>query len=179
MKRQKVIPLRLKTELNQRYVIRKKLAEGGFGITYLAEDARGVRYVIKEHFPAWFAVRNKKSARVVPLQEHIQQYEWSLASFLQEASQLSVLNHPNIVRLVDAFEENGTAYYVMPYLSGGDLAYVARRLFTEQQNLSQAAVLSLLRRLLKALEHMHDQTLRQSQTHIYVSRRRKCGAFVE
>lgn len=41
--------------------------------------------------------------------------------FLKEARSIAQLNHPNIVRIIDVFEENGTAYYVMEYAEGGSL----------------------------------------------------------
>ena len=31
------------------------------------------------------------------------------------------LHHPNIISVIDVFEENGTVYYSMPYYSGGSL----------------------------------------------------------
>ncbi|MDO5464842.1 MAG: protein kinase, partial [Akkermansia sp.] len=166
MEKQKAIPLPRKRVLHHRYSIIRMLAEGGFGVTYLANDEHGVTRVIKEHFPTWYA-RRAKDGTIIPLEGKERDYEWSMAAFLQEASQLSVLNHRNIVHLVDAFRENGTAYYVMPYLSGGDLTHVTRRLFEEGKCLSQAAVLSLLRGLLEALQHMHSRRLRASSTPIY------------
>ncbi|MDO5470462.1 MAG: serine/threonine-protein kinase, partial [Akkermansia sp.] len=153
--------------LHNRYLVKAGISSGGFGITYLAEDTRGYRYVIKEHFPSWFAYRDQARGTVVPYVESEEQYEWSLEAFRREASQLSVLNHPNIVRLVDAFDENGTAYYVMPYLSGGDLVKLTQRLFSANVRLSQAAVLKLMRDLLGALQHMHSRTLLHSSTPIY------------
>ncbi len=159
MKKNSAIPLPNKSLLNRRYRIVRKLAQGGFGITYLAEDSRGERYVVKEHFPTWFSYREKSGGRIIPVQGEEARYAGSMHDFHREAMQLSVLNHPNIVRLVDAFEENGTAYYVMPYLTEGDLAYVTRTMHEKQSFLSQAALLQLLRTLLLALDHMHSRSL--------------------
>ena len=81
MEKKKATPLPRKRMLHRRYRISRELAEGGFGVTYLAEDARGTIYVIKEHFPTWYASRDK-SGVVVPLPGKQGDYEWSLAAFL-------------------------------------------------------------------------------------------------
>ena len=47
--------------------------------------------------------------------------------FIKEAQSIAGLNHPNIIRIHDVFEENDTAYYVMEYIEGGSLQeYVTR-----------------------------------------------------
>src|SRR5205085_2418710 len=45
-------------------------------------------------------------------------YEWGLERFLDEARALATFRHPNIVRVLRYFRENGTAYIVMEYESG-------------------------------------------------------------
>ena len=146
------------------YRISKMLGEGGFGLTYLAtmwdNPVQGGLVVIKEHFPLWCATRDKASGAVLINAGEEKRYEWSLNSFKQEAQRLSILNHANIIRVTDAFEENNTAYYVMPYVQGGSLADGSRWLQRHGLMLSQVAVLKLLRALLSALDHMHHSTLR-------------------
>ncbi|MBR2125775.1 MAG: serine/threonine protein kinase, partial [Akkermansia sp.] len=153
--------------LNNSYRIKRCLTAGGFGITYIVEDSRGVEYVVKEHFPAIYAERDVRSGRVVPKADQLEGYNWSLNAFRTEAEQLSVLNHPNIVSLIDAFDENDTAYYVMPYITGGDLTYITKSLIANGDHLTQAAVLKLLRSLLGALQHMHSRRLRTTGEVIY------------
>lgn len=41
--------------------------------------------------------------------------------FKKEAENLSKLNHPNIVKVMESFEANNTIYYVMEYFPGGSL----------------------------------------------------------
>ena len=41
--------------------------------------------------------------------------------FIREAKNLSKLDHPNIVKVLELFEANNTAYYVMEYIDGGNL----------------------------------------------------------
>ncbi len=47
--------------------------------------------------------------------------------FCREAIALRALNHPNIVRVIDTFDENGRNYIVMEYVPGGSLAELIKR----------------------------------------------------
>ncbi len=42
--------------------------------------------------------------------------------FIKEARNIAKLKHRNIISVIDIFEENGTAYYVMEHVGGGSLA---------------------------------------------------------
>jgi len=112
------------------YAVEKVLGQGGFGITYLAHDRNLDRQVaIKEYLPAAFA-RREADFSVRPLsREHEKTYEWGLNSFLREAQTLAKFGHENIVRVHSVFEKNGTAYMVMEYELGENLAsrYRSRR----------------------------------------------------
>jgi serine/threonine protein kinase len=44
-----------------------------------------------------------------------------LERFVREGEALRQLDHPNIVRMVDAVEEQGQHYLIMEYVSGGSL----------------------------------------------------------
>ena len=73
--------------------------------------------------------------------------------FLDEARVLARLNHPGIVRVYTAFEENNTAYMVMEYLRGQTLE--AR--INERERLGEDEVLVTLQKLAEALEVVHGQ----------------------
>ncbi|MGH2577923.1 MAG: serine/threonine protein kinase, partial [Actinomycetota bacterium] len=62
-------------------------------------------------------------------------------------------DHPHIVRLVDLFEANNTAYLVMEYEEGENLQSILARRAT----LSEHEILRILFPLLDALEALHDQ----------------------
>ena len=53
-----------------------------------------------------------------------------LTRFKREGEALRHLNHPNIVKLLDSVEHDGTHYLVMEYVPGGDL----RKLLTAYPN---------------------------------------------
>lgn len=107
---------------NGKYRIIRVLGQGGFGITYLAMDARLGRLVaIKEFFPKEFCIRDNSDSVSISTQANEQIFEKLRKRFVKEARNLACLSHPNIVKIFEDFEENGTAYYVMEYIEGENL----------------------------------------------------------
>jgi serine/threonine protein kinase len=102
----------------------KLLGAGGFGITYQAIDRSLQRDVaIKEYFPQQFAERLGDSTIVSrPGDDNLQTFQWGLDRFLTEARTLAKIDHPNVVKVSRYFEHNGTAYLVMAYEEGSELA---------------------------------------------------------
>ncbi|MBQ7683609.1 MAG: protein kinase, partial [Bacteroidaceae bacterium] len=103
-----------------KYRIVRVLGQGGFGITYLAEQvALGRQVAIKEFFMKEMCGRDAETSHVTlgtgAGRETVQRFR---EKFLKEARNIASLDHPGIVRIYDVFEENGTAYYVMEYLRG-------------------------------------------------------------
>lgn len=103
----------------QCYTIKSLLGQGGFGVTYLAQDNNLEREVaIKEFMPREIAGR-KNDYTIQPLTEELtEKLEWGLERFIREARTLSKFNHDNIVRVYSVFKENNTAYMVMSYEHG-------------------------------------------------------------
>ena len=105
------------------YEITGLIGEGGFGIVYLAWDHSLQRRVaIKEYMPASMAARvNGSSAIVVKSERHLDTFRAGLKSFVNEARLLARFDHPSLVKVYRFWEENGTAYMVMPYYEGPTL----------------------------------------------------------
>ena len=138
------------------YHLLGKIGQGGFGITYLAQDIySGEQIVVKENLPSFYATRCESTLTVQPLdvEKAVDEYEHTRARFVDEARLLARLNHPNIVRVYSAFEALGTAYYVMPYIKGQELHKAAPAVVTE------AWLLPILRSVLSALDYLHSQNL--------------------
>ena len=114
-----------RTLLNGQFLVGRVLGKpGGFGITYLGWDLNlQTRVAIKEYLPRELAGRATDRATVAPhTQDEGEQFHYGLEQFLREARTLAQIDHPNIVRVRQFFEANGTAYLVMDYYQGISLA---------------------------------------------------------
>lgn len=139
---------------NGKYIINRVLGQGGFGITYEAEQVVLQRKVaIKEFFMKDCCVRSEDSSFVVvPAQNNFVTVEKFRSKFVREAQMIASFDNPHIVRIFDIFEENGTAYYVMDYLGGGSLADKVKA----GGPLAEDVALSYIRQVADALKHVHS-----------------------
>ena len=128
------------------YRIERTLGHGGFGITYLATDLSLDRLVaIKEFFPGNFCNRETKlygntSLNITGNREFVNKMR---AKFLKEARNIAKLDHPGIIKIHSAFEENNTAYYVMDYIHGSTLAEIV----SQQGPLPEDKALEYIRKI--------------------------------
>jgi len=136
------------------YEVTGLVGEGGFGIVYLAWDHSLQRRVaVKEYMPASLVSRvNGSSAIVVKSERHLDTFKTGLRSFVNEAKLLARFDHPALVKVYRFWEENGTAYMVMPYYEGPTL----KRALAELGHApSEAELRAWLEPLLEALSVMH------------------------
>ena len=141
------------------YEILRVLGRGGFGLTYQARRAgvAGDMVAIKELYPATTA-RRASNMNVVALPGTSQdEINDSIVMFIREAHLICRLDHPNIVRGVEAFEANGTAYLVMRYVSGRNLRDSLRDPTGFRP--SPQSLPALLGPLLDALDTLHRHDL--------------------
>jgi tRNA A-37 threonylcarbamoyl transferase component Bud32 len=135
------------------FTIESFLNAGGFGITYLAKDSLDRRVVIKECFPSSFCRRtgNAVGART---RQREDEFRSIVKLFLQEASNLSKLDHPYIVKVHQVFEDNETAYMAMDYIQGPDLLHTVEGVAPPLQ---PDQIISILCKMLESLGYVHDQ----------------------
>ena len=138
------------------YRILKVLGQGGFGITYLAIQVRLDRKVaIKEFFMKDFCERNETTRQVTLGTAGSREMVNSCRKkFLKEAKHIAKLHHPNIIRIIDVFDENSTSYYVMEYIEGGSLS---NKLGTTGLSMSDATRYIL--QVAEALKYIHKQNI--------------------
>lgn len=109
-------------KLNGRYVIEHVIGQGGFGITYYARhEILDHAYAIKEFYISGYCSRNTTQHTVSLQGMSDDMYDKYKQRFLDEAKTVFSLDHPNIVKVVDVFEENNTVYMVMPFIEGVSL----------------------------------------------------------
>ncbi len=104
------------------YQIIDVVGRGGFGIVYLALDSSLQRQVaIKEYFPTDMAMRCDDQQIWVKPGADAGAYASGKTGFLNEAKLLARFDHPALCRVHSFWEENRTAYMVMPYYDGHSL----------------------------------------------------------
>lgn len=140
-----------------RYKIIETLGQGGFGITYLAIQSGLERKVaVKEFFMKELCERDESTSHITlgaeGSRETVNRFR---EKFLKEARNIARLNHPNIVRIIDVFEENGTAYYVMEYAENGSLADKVKH----EGYLSEPVATRYILQVADALEYIHQQKM--------------------
>lgn len=135
------------------YRIGRILGRGAFGTTYLAEDINLHRPVaIKEFFPSQYCSRQGNSTMIRPLSDaSAEDFKWAMERFLSEARTLARFEHPNIIRVINVFEENGTAYMVMHYESGISLSALLKK----RRTLNEQEVARIAIPILDGLEKVH------------------------
>lgn len=140
-----------------KYRIIEKLGQGGFGITYLAENTLLLgKVAIKEFFFKEYCDRDDSTSRVtIPTSGNREIVERFKQKFIKEARTIFSLNHPNIVRILDVFEENGTAYYVMDYIEGESLGDMVKR----RGAIPEAEALGYVKDAASALEYIHGKNI--------------------
>lgn len=133
------------------YKIDKVLGQGSFGITYLAEHASlGKKVAIKEFFMKDLNSRSDDGS-ITGMSDGSLSYNYA-QKFKKEAINISRLEHPNIVRVTDSFEENCTYYYVMDYIDGCNLND-----YLKSNSVSQKEAVEIITDVAKALMYMHEE----------------------
>jgi eukaryotic-like serine/threonine-protein kinase len=133
------------TILRNRYKLTNIVGHGGMGNVYRAEDLRlpGRLCAIKEVQPeASSSDDMRQQAR---------------SQFLQEASILAKLDHPNLPKVSDFFSDEGRDYLVMDYVPGSDLKQLLDESRADGRLLELDLVLAWAEQIMDALAYLHRQ----------------------
>ncbi|MFO0690996.1 MAG: protein kinase [Myxococcota bacterium] len=120
-----------------RYELLEEIGRGGMGVVYRARDTRLGRIVALKRLPEG-------------LRRH---HPRALQFFLREAQSAARLNHPNIVTVFDADQQDGQFFITMELLEGQPLHTILR----ERGQLSAANVVGIARQACRGLDYAHGQ----------------------
>jgi serine/threonine protein kinase len=120
------------------YRIGPQLGRGGMGVVYKAQHIRLDR-------PAAVKV-------LTPALAHNQEFR---ERFIRESQMAATLQHPNVVTVYDAGEDDGLLYLAMQFVAGTDL----RRLLELEDKLEPARTLNVLAQVAGALDAAHGHGL--------------------
>ncbi|MFO1216759.1 MAG: serine/threonine-protein kinase [Burkholderiaceae bacterium] len=137
------------------FEIRATVGEGGFGIVYAAWDHVLKRTVaIKEYMP--WSLAGRVGSQVVPSSRSAAEtFALGLHSFINEAQLLASFDHPSLLKVYRFWEDNGTAYMVMPFYRGVTLKRALAKLDAPPE---EGWLKQQLGHLLDALEVMHAES---------------------
>jgi tetratricopeptide (TPR) repeat protein len=121
-----------------RYVIRGTLGRGGMGIVYKADDTVLDRTV---------------ALKVLP--ESLKESPQALKNFLREAKSAAQLNHPNIVTIYDAGEQDGVFYIAMEYVDGNTLKDIIKR----RGKIAPRGIVHVVAQMCEALAYAHEKKI--------------------
>lgn len=138
-----------------KYKIIRTLGQGGFGITYEAEQVLLKRKVaLKEFFMKDCCERDETTSNVTvgtgSQKALVAKFK---DKFIREAQMMAGMNHPNIVRVIDVFEENGTAYYVMEAHDGGSLKDKVEK----EGPMTESQAVKYIKQVADALAYIHSR----------------------
>ena len=125
---------------NGKYVLDTQLSKGVFGITYRATNTESGQTVV-----------------IKTLGESLRQhsdFDQFKQQFLELAKRLSRCKHPNLVQVLDCFEEAGRPYLVMEYIRGQTLAELI-----QSEVLPEAKAVKYIRQIGHALSVVHKAGL--------------------
>lgn len=142
------------------YTIKKVLGQGTFGITYLATvklsgdlgDLDGnIQVCLKEFFMEELNGRIGNTVTSSNDGGLVAEYK---SKFKKEALNLSRLKHDNIVKVLESFETNNTAYYSMEFLPSGSLD----KYIESKHGLSEKESIGFAIQICNALSFMHQRS---------------------
>jgi serine/threonine-protein kinase len=131
--------------LRDRYEIIDLVGQGGMGAVYKADDLRlrGRICAVKEILPELISAPGMED------QAHDQ--------FYREASILARLDHPNLPKVSDFFNQDGREYLVMDFIPGQDLRQLVEEARRRDTFLAEENVLAWAGQLCDALTYLHTQ----------------------
>ncbi|XP_015794090.1 twitchin-like [Tetranychus urticae] len=118
------------------YGILEEIGTGAFGVVHKCREKRSGQIF---------------AAKFIPVAHP---YEKSVIR--KEIDIMNQLHHNKLIRLHDAFEDDGEMILIYEFMSGGELF---ERITTEGYHMSEAEVINYMRQICEGVKHMHEKNI--------------------
>ena len=120
--------------IEQVYTLKKKIGGGSFGTVWLSH---------RKDYPKYkFAIKKINKQEVGK----------DLDLLLREINVLREVDHPNIIKFYDTYEDSDHIYIVMEYCSGGELFTK----ITSQGHIHESEARVYMKKMIMAVNHLHN-----------------------
>lgn len=154
-------PLEVGEKLGRgRYTILKKISSGGYGMVYSAVSNLGKVVAIKEFLPTALPCRSSGKLVTFDNANNEAYFNKILSVFFTEAEVAAGIQTNNIVNIVDMFQENNTAYLVMPLEIGESLlSMISRHFKLYQTRVPDETIRQIFIAITDAVKTLHEHGL--------------------
>jgi len=139
------------------YTIVRKIGGGGFSMVYLARDDANQSVAIKEYLPGALVLRTEGSVIVqANSTENNNIFRHGMKCFFEEGRALALIDHPNVVRVINFFRANDTVYMVMRFERGKTLQ---QHIQANRGSIRESFIRRVFAQLLNGLREVHTHKL--------------------
>lgn len=128
---------RCKEDIRRVYNFQRTLGRGTYGVVKLATHrVAGTKHAVK----------------MIRKQDHL----WGSTEYLEvEIEHLRLLDHPNVVKLYEYYEDPAFFFLVMDYCEGGELGQVIHQSSLAKRRLPETFIADVMRQVMMAIAHVH------------------------
>jgi serum/glucocorticoid-regulated kinase 2 len=129
----------------------KEIMKGSFSIVYLtSKQGTSTKYATKIY---------NKSNYFNELQ--------AMKYINEESSILKEVNHPNIVKFIEKYEDETYIYILLEFCNGGDLSYCLSKYLKENNKpFSEEIVQYIMRQIIEAVKYLHNKKIIHRQIYL-------------
>ena len=129
----------LNVDVKNHYEIIKKLGEGSYGKTY--------------------KVKNKDSSDIRAMKQMDKVKIPDMNLFKNEINIMSILDHPNIIKLYEIFEDEKYFYLIIEYCDGGELLHRIRERNEKGNPFKEKEIAEIFKEIISAISYCHDNNV--------------------
>ena len=126
-------------DVKNHYEILKKLGEGSYGKTYKVKN------------------KNSSDIRAMKQMEKIKIPDMNV--FKNEINIMSILDHPNIIKLYEVFEDDKFFYLIIEYCDGGELLHRIRERNEKGNPYKEKEIAEIFKEIISAIAYCHDNNV--------------------